>query len=104
MEKLAHALGWARSTVYEYADVGKTWPKQAEFQKLAAHTDKFGRALSWSHFILAATSPRRYHQLIEACLKHGWTVRELKVCLRPDQPPAKPTAAEPAPPAVADRR
>ena len=76
---LAKALGWHRSTVYEYANVAKTWPDRGSFDEIAARTDAFGKPLTWSNIVLLAAQadPERRTKLIDQCLENGWTNRQL---------------------------
>ena len=78
--KLAKRLGWSKSEVYDYANVAVAWPDETGFDELSSKTDKFRKPLTWTHFrrIAAEKDATKREQLIQNCLQHGWSVRELK--------------------------
>jgi len=104
VKKLAAALGWSKSSINDYANVAEAWPDKRKFVALVKKTDKFGKPLSWSHFveIAKADDKKQRAKLVEAALKHGWSVRELKAggtqkavasTKAPEQPvPSRPLA------------
>ena len=83
---LTKALGWKKSTLYDYANVAKAWPDKRKFDELAAQDDTYGKPLSWSHIVLLATvaTPEHCDKLAKDALKHGWNVRELRKKLHLD--------------------
>ena len=101
MAKLARALGWSKSTVYDYTNVAKSWPDRKKFDELAGKTDKFDKPLSWYHIVLLATvaTAECRGKLAENALKHGWNVRELRNNLQLDAagPAEEDSAAAPQP-------
>jgi hypothetical protein len=98
---IAKRLGWSRSTFYEYANVGKGWPDKLQFQKLTTRIDKFGKPLSWEHFVLLANraDSEKRDGLLEDTLKHGWSVRTLRRNLADGESETngQPTAIDPQP-------
>ena len=77
--KLAAALDWSESTVYEFAAVAKVW-KLADFTVLTQKLNCRDLPLSWSHFVAFAAEPvaKRRNKLIDDTLKNGWSVRQLR--------------------------
>ena len=82
--RLARALGWSKSAVYEYANVAVTWPSKKEFTELAAKVDRFDKPLGWSRIVQLANvaTVESRDTLIADALKHGWNVRDLRKNLR----------------------
>jgi hypothetical protein len=78
--RLAESLGWRKSSIYDYANVARTWPDEQVFVAIAAKVDSFGKPLSWSHLTLLGTvaAPEWREELMDDALKHGWSVRELR--------------------------
>lgn len=80
VKKLADALQLSKSTINDYANVAQTWPQKRTFVSLAKKKGKFGKNLSWSHFVLIATAKdaEQREKLLDATLKNGWSVEYLK--------------------------
>jgi len=99
--KLAQALGWPKSNVYEYANVAKSWQNKQAFDAFVAQDDKYGKPLSWSHIVLLASVAKteRRDKLAEEARTQGWNVRELRKKLRTDTPAVNGllTTADPQP-------
>ena len=79
MKKLAKALGWGKTTAYEYAAVADAWSQQ-KFEKLVEEGRRASRALSWSHFQALARlkEPKKRTQLAKKAMADGWSVHQLK--------------------------
>jgi hypothetical protein len=80
VRKLADELHWSMASVYDYANVAVTWPDEAKFNELVARGQQSGRPLSWSHMVLLATESdeAKREQLVQDCLRNGWSVSDLK--------------------------
>ena len=80
VQKLANKLGWSKTDVYDYASVALAWPDKTKFDELAARPDKFDKPLTWTHFrrIAVEKDAVKREQLIQDCLRNGWSVRDLK--------------------------
>lgn len=96
--RLSKALGWSKSTVYEYAVVAATWPDKQVFAQFAEQEDRYGKPLSWSHIVLlaAVADTGRRNELVKDAIKHGWNVRDLRKELRGGTPKQKAKGAAPA--------
>ena len=73
-------LGLSETTVHDYASVAKIWPDWGKFRKTAAKTGKFGRPLSWTHFVelTREQNGNRRRKLMAKARNQGWSVAELK--------------------------
>ena len=79
VRKLGKEFGWSKTAVYADVAVAATWNEE-KFRKLADKHDKFGKLLSWSHYLTLAAEkdPQRRRQLTKQTLDNGWSVRDLK--------------------------
>ena len=89
---LAEALGLKKSTIYNYANVARTWPEKKAFDGLTRRRRKHRRALNWSHILILATvaDPDRRETLITQTLAEGWSAQELKSNIKPKRVPSQP--------------
>lgn len=111
--RLAKALGWRKSNVYEFANVAKTWPDKKGFDEFAAQEDKYGKPLSWSHIVLLATMetadavarwprmPSRVAGMFVNCGRSYGLARRKGKTRRPPPPPSPTCLASWPPPSRA---
>lgn len=78
VERLAKRIGYDKSTLYEYADVAKTWPSEA-LEKLCARRTTKGMPITFSHLVeLAAVASERRVTLLERVFEKSLSVRALQ--------------------------
>jgi hypothetical protein len=85
VSRVAQHLGWSERKVGHYADVAATYNKN-KFQELVSKTDKYGKPLSWWHYVELSQEPNgsRRRSLLSKTLRNGWSVRELAAARKND--------------------
>ena len=74
VQKLANALGWARSRVYAYAVVARAWNTREEAVAAAQEMN-----CGWGHLVEIANAPEKKRQaLINAVREDGLSLRALQ--------------------------
>jgi hypothetical protein len=77
LERVAEDLGLGPATLHRYSAVAEAWPGH-DIHDVLARTGG-SAAFSWSHLVLLTRAPSvaMRQELTDACIREGWSVREL---------------------------
>jgi hypothetical protein len=92
IEKLSAGLEKSAQQLSDFRKYARQWTTR-EIERMVEKADRWGAGLSWHHFRpLLLITPRHYdsateakakrRELIDACLKEGWSTRQMKEAVR----------------------